>query len=90
MENFLQDNENNQFPIGQLFNSINYYSIEDYDKFVSELNNEQSLYCLIEAIQYAHSKNIFSLEESEVLSKSIRKLSIPIIPKENAHIEKDN
>jgi len=79
MENLLQDNENNKLPIGQLFDSINYYTIEDFDKFVSNLNNEQSLYCLIQAVQYAHSKNLFSLEESEVISKSIRTLSLPII-----------
>lgn len=79
MENLLQDNENNKSPIGQLFDSINYYSIEDFDKFVSNLNNEQSLYCLIQSVQYAHSKNLFSLEESEVISKSIRTLSLPII-----------
>jgi hypothetical protein len=79
MENLLQDNENNKLPIGQLFDSINYYTIEDFDKFVSNLNNEQSLYCLIQSVQYAHSKNLFSLEESEVISKSIRTLSLPII-----------
>ena len=79
MENLLQDKENNKFPIGQLFDSINYYTIEDFDKFVSNLNNEQSLYCLIQAVQYAHSKNLFSLEEGEVISKSIRTLSLPII-----------
>ena len=79
MENLLQDKENNKLPIGQLFDSINYYNIEDFDKFVSNLNNEQSLYCLIQAVQYSHSKNLFSLEESEVISKSIRTLSLPII-----------
>ena len=72
MENLSQDNENNKLPIGQLFDSINYYNIEDLDKFISNLNNEQSLYCLIQSVQYAHSKNLFSLEESEVISKSIR------------------
>ena len=90
MENLLQDKENNKFPIGQLFDSINYYSIEDFDKFVSNLNNEQSSYCLIQAVQYAYSKNLFSLEESEVISKSIRTLSLPVIEPQSENLEENN
>ena len=90
MENLLQDNENNKLPIGQLFDSINYYTIEDFDKFVSNLNNEQSLYCLIQSVQYAHSKNLFSLEESEVISKSIRTLSLPIIEPQSTNLKENN
>ena len=90
MENLLQDKENNKFPIGQLFDSINYYTIEDFDKFVLNLNNEQSLYCLIQAVQYSFSKNIFSLEESEVISKSIRTLSLPISEPQNTNPKENN
>ena len=90
MENLSQDNENNKLPIGQLFDSINYYNIEDLDKFISNLNNEQSLYCLIQSVQYAHSKNLFSLEESEVISKSIRTLSLPIIEPQSENLEENN
>ena len=90
MENLSQDNENNKLPIGQLFDSINYYNIEDIDKFISNLNNEQSLYCLIQSVQYAHSKNLFSLEESEVISKSIRTLSLPIIEPQSTNLKENN
>lgn len=90
MENLPQDNENNKLPIGQLFDSINYYNIEDLDKFISNLNNEQSLYCLIQSVQYAHSKNLFSLEESEVISKSIRTLSLPIIEPQSTNLKENN
>ena len=90
MENLSKDNENNKLPIGQLFDSINYYNIEDLDKFISNLNNEQSLYCLIQSVQYAHSKNLFSLEESEVISKSIRTLSLPIIEPQSTNLKENN
>ena len=90
MENLSQDNENNKLPIGQLFDSINYYNIEDLDKFISNLNNEQSLYCLIQSVQYAHSKNLFSLEESEVISKSIRTLSLPTIQPQSTNLKENN
>jgi hypothetical protein len=62
-------------PIGVLFDSINYYKIEDLDKFITELNNEQALYCLIQACQSAYKRNAFTLTETEVLSKALRKIS---------------
>ncbi len=59
-------------PIGSLFGTIHYVSINDLDNFISNLTQEQSLYCLIEAVKLAHLKGIYTIEESECLSKSIR------------------
>jgi hypothetical protein len=75
----IMDNlENNlEVPIGTLFDSINYYKTEDLEKFLSELNHEQALYCLIQACQSAYKRNTYSLLESELLSKAIRKISTP-------------
>jgi len=88
MENNL---ENVNEPLGSLFDTINYYRIEDLDKFISELNHDQSLYCIIQAVQSAYKRNIFSLAESELLSKAIRKISTPNVnPLENAHTEETN
>jgi hypothetical protein len=66
--------------LGSLFGVINYTKIEDLDKFVNEMKRDHALYCLIQAVNYAYSQNIFSMDESEVVSKSIRILSSP--PKE--------
>jgi hypothetical protein len=59
-------------PIGNLFNTIQYASYEDLDKFIVNLTPEQSLYCIVEAVKYAYSKGVFKLEESETISKAIR------------------
>jgi hypothetical protein len=59
-------------PIGTLFNSINYYSNNDLDAFSNGMTNEQAIYCLNQAIKAAHSRGVFSLEESEVVSKALR------------------
>jgi hypothetical protein len=38
------------------------------------MDNEHSLYYLIEAVKSAHRKGAFSIGETEVISKSIRTL----------------
>lgn len=68
--------EQEKTPIGIIFDSINYYSVDDIDKFISNMNNEQALYCLIEAVKSAYKRNTFSLLESEVLSKSLRIITL--------------
>jgi hypothetical protein len=64
----------NSKPLGTLYNSINYTSTEDLDTFIDNLSDTQALFCLIEASKMAHNRNIFTIEESELLSKSIRML----------------
>lgn len=81
--------ENLSEPMGYLFDSIAYYNIEDLEKFVTNMNPDQALYCVIQAAKSAYNKNIFELEESEVLSKAIRKLSIPNVV-EDAPVEENN
>ena len=71
----LMDKLNDLSPIGSLFGTIHYDTNKDLNSFVSNLNQEQSLYCIIESIRYIQSKGLFTLEESECLSKSIRIIS---------------
>lgn len=68
------ENNEEEKPIGTLFNSINYYSISDLEKFIDGLNYDQSLYCLMECCVYAQRRGILTLEEAEVISKSIRRI----------------
>jgi hypothetical protein len=66
-------------PLGVLFDTINYYKLEDLEKFISELNHDQALYCIIQACQSAFKRNSYNIIESELLSKAIRKISTPNI-----------
>jgi len=70
------NNLNNLSPIGSLFGVIHYNTYTDLNSFIANLNREQSLYCLIESVKYSHSKGVFTLEESECISKSIRSFRI--------------
>jgi len=66
---------NNLNDSGTLFNSIEYRSSDGLNDFISNLTDEQAKLCLIEAVKYSFLRGIYSLEESEVLSKSLRILS---------------
>jgi hypothetical protein len=41
-------------------------------KFIDEINSAQAAYCIQQALNYAHINGVFSLKESEVISKSLR------------------
>ena len=57
---------------GILFDSIEYKSSEGLESFIDEMTNEQAHICIVEAIKFAYSKGCFNLQESEVISKSLR------------------
>jgi hypothetical protein len=64
-------------PIGILFDTMNYYKNEDLDRFISNLNQEQALYCILQACQSAFKRNAYNITETELLSKAIRVVSSP-------------
>jgi ribosomal protein S3AE len=64
-------------PIGYLFESIAIYDQSTVSQFVDNLIPEQAFYVITQAVQMAYSKNIYSLQESEILSKSLRILTEP-------------
>lgn len=62
----------NLSPIGNLFDVINYSSYDDLNNFISNMTEEQALYCLIEAVKCSYRRGVFKIEESEAISKSLR------------------
>jgi hypothetical protein len=58
-----------------LFDRIQIKEDSHFESFISDLTEEQSLYIIRLAINAALSKGLYSLEESEILSKSIRILN---------------
>lgn len=67
-------NEERQ-PIGYLFDSIAIYSPQDIENFIETLNEPQSFFAIKKAIELAYNRNVFTLVESEILSKSLRILT---------------
>jgi hypothetical protein len=69
-------------PIGFLFESVAIYDHSTVSQFVDNMIPEQAFYMITQAIQMAYSKNIFTLQESEILSKSLRVLTQKETPTE--------
>jgi hypothetical protein len=60
---------------GKLFNSIPLLSEDHLDVLLQTMDKDSSLYVLIQAVKYGHESGVYSLGESEVISKCIRILS---------------
>ena len=60
---------------GKLFNTIPLLSEDHLDVLLQTMDKDSSLYLLIQAVKYAHESGVYSLGESEVISKCIRTLS---------------
>jgi hypothetical protein len=69
--------EQEKQPIGLLFDSIAYYKPEDVSILTDNLTYEQSFYVLTQALEFAYKANLYSLQESELVSKSLRILNSP-------------
>jgi hypothetical protein len=59
-----------------LFDRITIQSSNDFDNLIDTLNAEQADYITKIALEKAFNSGIFSLSESEILSKSLRILNV--------------
>jgi hypothetical protein len=62
----------NKAPKGFLFDTVAYFSDESIENMINNLDKKSVPYLITQALEYAHSKNVFSLMESEILSKCLR------------------
>jgi hypothetical protein len=59
----------------KLFNSIPLLTEDHLQTLLDVMDKEQAIFILVHAVKYAHHNGIFSLGESEIISKSIRTLT---------------
>ena len=62
-------------PIATLLGAISYENQKDYDNFLNGLTLEHAAVVLISAANYAHTKGIFTLDESELVAKAIKRIT---------------
>jgi hypothetical protein len=55
-----------------LFDRINIQSSDDFENLINELNEERANFIIQIAIEKAFNSGLYSLSESEILSKSLR------------------
>ena len=60
---------------GKLFNSIPLLSENHLDTLLETLDKERSIYLLVQAVKHGYDSGIYTIGESEVISKCIRVLS---------------
>ena len=66
--------EQEKQPIAFLFEDVAIYKPEDIDNLIDNLTEEQAKFMLIRALQMAYKNGLYSLTESELVSKSLRML----------------
>jgi hypothetical protein len=66
--------EENIEKFGNLFGTIDLLSEEHLELILSTMDTNTSIYYLIESVKSAHKKGVFTIGESEVISKAIRVL----------------
>jgi hypothetical protein len=64
--------EQQKQPIAYLFEDVAIYKPEDIDNLIDNLTEEQAKFMLIRAVQMAYKNGLYSLTESEIVSKSLR------------------
>ena len=62
-------------PMATLLGAISYENQKDYENFLNGLTLEHAAIVLISAANYAHSKGIFTLDESELIAKAIKRMT---------------
>jgi len=64
--------EQEKQPIAYLFEEVALYKPEDLENLIDNLTDEQAKFMIIRAVQMAYKHGIYSLTESEIVSKSLR------------------
>jgi len=64
------DNIQDEFQ-GYLFSSIGYKSDKDVRNLIDNLTFEQSLIFINKGLEFAYSQGIYSMSETEIISKSL-------------------
>jgi hypothetical protein len=67
--------EQEQELFGKLFNSIPLYNESHLDAILDSMDKDQSTYYLIQAVSHAYHSGVFTIGESEIISKAIRTVS---------------
>jgi hypothetical protein len=62
-------------PIGVLFDSIPYHNEKDLNLIIDSISTPQSIFFITRALEYSYKMGIFTLTESEIVSKSLRQFT---------------
>ena len=69
---------NNKKPLGTIFGTITYDSQLQLDNLIDAMNDEQIKFLTSKALEASFDRGTFTLIESEIISKIIRKTSYTV------------
>ena len=64
-------NDNQKDMVGYLFGIVGYKSDKQLRDLIDNLSLEQSLFFVNKCLEYSYSKGIFTMTETELISKSL-------------------
>lgn len=70
----IKEGPTTEVPKVTLLSSISYINPEDYEAFLTNLSPEHAVVVLIAAANHSQARGIFSLQESELIAKAIKRL----------------
>lgn len=80
---------NEEKLFGKLFNSVPLLTDNHLQTLLDVMDKEQALFLIVQAVKHAYHNGLYSLAESEVISKSIRLLSKENITSKNQSADMD-
>lgn len=76
------DNNANKL-VGELFGSIGYSSNDDLRNLIDGLTLEQSIIFINKSLEYSYGKGVFTMVETELISKCLSLLNSKVFTKPN-------
>lgn len=68
-------------PLGTIFGTIAYYDKNQLCDIVENISFEQSYFYITQALTQSYNSGLFTLQEAEILSKSLRVMSATLSDK---------
>lgn len=68
----MENTEKNEEILGTIFDDIHFTSQTDLDLLIDGMSKEQSSIFIRKSLEYAYRRGVFTLQESEIVSKSLR------------------
>ena len=70
----MENQEKNEQILGEIFGSVVYHSNEELNLLIDNMNEEQIPYFVSLALTSAFQRGAFTMTETEIVSKILRKL----------------
>jgi hypothetical protein len=79
-----------EVPANVLLGSVSYQNLEDYEKFLENMDVNQALFVLISGCTFAQTKGAYNLSEAELVARAVKTIKNQSKPAEEAPAEEES